>query len=285
MQILYKNNKNTFKVLMISKNFKNPDSNIATSSDGVEIRYEIYGKGEPALIFVHGWCCNKSYWREQIPYFSKSYRIVLIDLGGHGESGLNRNSWTIEAFGDDVACVAKKLGPSKIVLIGHSMGGPVILEAATQLSNVLGIIGVDTLGNIEYKASQEEIDKGMSNFRKDFKNTAINFITNNLFLPSSDPTLVEEISKDMASEPPEIGIDAFLNTWKYHSAPSRFEELKLPIRIIKSSKSLINIRAGKRHAPSFEVKSMENVGHFVMLEDPETFNIILDEILIDLIQR
>jgi pimeloyl-ACP methyl ester carboxylesterase len=281
MQILYKNNKDKFKVLIILKNFKDPDSNIAISSDGVEIHYEIHGKGENTLIFVHGWCCDKSYWREQIPYFSKSYRIVLIDLAGHGESGLNRNSWAIEAFGDDVACVAKKLGTTKVVLIGHSMGGVVILEAATQLSNVLGIIGVDALSPSEYKPSQEEIEKRMSPFRKDFKNTMMNFIPNYLFLPSSDPTLVEKITEDMASVPPEIGIDAFLNTLKYHSTLTRFKELKLPIRIIKSSRSPINIRAGKRYVSSFEVKSMDNVGHFVMLEDPETFNNILDEILIE----
>jgi pimeloyl-ACP methyl ester carboxylesterase len=268
-------------VLIISKDFKNPDSLIAISSDGVEIHYEIYGQGEPTLIFVHGWCCDKSYWKEQIPYFSKSYRIVLIDLAGHGESGLNRKSWTIEAFGDDVACVAKQFGTTKIALIGHSMGGPVILEAASQLSNVLGIIGVDTLNNIEYTPSQEEIDTLMSFLQKDFKNALISYIPNNAFLPSSDPTLVEKITNDMASEPPEIGIDAFLNMWKYTSAPTRFKELKLPIRIIKSSKTPINIEAGKRYASSFEVKFMENVGHFVMLEDPETFNNILDKILLD----
>jgi pimeloyl-ACP methyl ester carboxylesterase len=269
-------------VFNISKNLINPDSTIATSSDGVEIHYEIHGTGEPTLIFVHGWCCDRSYWKQQIPYFSKSYRIVLLDLAGHGNSGFNRNSWSIEAFGDDVACVAKGLGSNRIVLIGHSMAGPVILEAATQLSNVLGIIGVDTLSPIEYSLTQEEIDKRMSPFRKDFKKTVLNFVSNFLFQPSSDPALVEKVAEDMASKPPEVGIDAFLSTLKYHSTLTRFKELQLPIRIIKSSRSPMNISAGKRYAPSFEVKSVNNVGHFVMLEDPETFNIILDEFLKDL---
>ncbi len=266
----------------MSESIKNPEKNTAVSRDGVEIQYEIYGRGEPTLLFVHGWCCNKSYWKQQIPYFSKSNRIVLIDLAGHGESGLNRNAWTIEAFGEDVACVAKKLGNAWIVLIGHSMGGPVILEAAARLSNVIGLIGVDTLSDIEDVASQEEIDEGMTDFRRDFKNTAFKFITGKLFLTSSDPVLVEQIARDMSSQTPEIGIDAFMNVWKYNSAPIRFKELNLPIRLIQSSQNPTNIEAGKRHAASFEVKFMEKVGHFVMVEDPETFNNILQDILRDL---
>ncbi|KKL95395.1 hypothetical protein LCGC14_1855000, partial [marine sediment metagenome] len=140
---------------------KNGEAYSAISSDGVEIRYEIHGTGEPTLVFVHGWCCDKSYWKEQIPYFSQSYRMVIIDLAGHGESGLNRIDWTMELFGEDVACVVNQLGNAKIVLIGHSMGGPVILEAAVRTRpNVIGIVGVDA--NFEYSEdtrTQEEKDK------------------------------------------------------------------------------------------------------------------------------
>ena len=95
----------------------------AVSADGVQIRYEFRGKGEPTLIFVHGWCCDRSYWREQLPYFAEKHRVVAIDLAGHGESGLNRKAWTLDAFGDDVAAVAAKLSLKQMVLIGHSVGG------------------------------------------------------------------------------------------------------------------------------------------------------------------
>lgn len=62
------------------------------SSDGVEIAFEAKGSGDIALVFIHGWSCDKSYWRNQINELSKSYKIVTIDLAGHGESGLNREN-------------------------------------------------------------------------------------------------------------------------------------------------------------------------------------------------
>ena len=57
-------------------------SNVATSADGVSIHYEVYKKGSPVLLFVHGWCCDRSYWQKQIAhlgvvgllYFSREYQ-------------------------------------------------------------------------------------------------------------------------------------------------------------------------------------------------------------------
>ena len=71
---------------------------ISISSDGVDIHYEVYGKGEPTLVFIHGWSCDRSYWRAQVEYFAKQYQVITIDLAGHGESettvrnGIYRNT-------------------------------------------------------------------------------------------------------------------------------------------------------------------------------------------------
>ena len=61
-----------------------------SSKDGVEIAYEVKGYGEPALVFVHGWCWDKSIWENQVKVFSAKYKVITIDLAGHGESGSNR---------------------------------------------------------------------------------------------------------------------------------------------------------------------------------------------------
>jgi len=67
----------------------------AISADGISIAYEVRGEGELALVFIHGWCCDRSYWNEQLPHFSQKYKVVAIDLAGHGESGLNRKEYTM----------------------------------------------------------------------------------------------------------------------------------------------------------------------------------------------
>ncbi len=122
------------------------------SSDGVLISYEVTGIGDSTLVFVHGWCCDKSYWKLQVPHFARKHRVVTIDLAGHGESGLERDKCTMAAFGEDVAAVVNPLAIERVVLIGHSMGGHVILEAAKHIpKSVLGIVGVDTFDDVNRK--------------------------------------------------------------------------------------------------------------------------------------
>jgi hypothetical protein len=65
-------------------------SHTVPSSDGIPITYEVRGKGSPTLVFVHGWSCDRTYWKGQIEPFSKIYQVVAIDLAGHGESGKGR---------------------------------------------------------------------------------------------------------------------------------------------------------------------------------------------------
>ena len=77
-------------------------TDIAISADGVPIHYKARGDGDIALVFVHGWCCNRSYWEKQLDHFAPHHRVVTIDLGGHGESGLKRESWSMAAFAGDV---------------------------------------------------------------------------------------------------------------------------------------------------------------------------------------
>src|SRR6476620_3348757 len=129
------------------------------SADGVLIHYELQGAGVPALVVVHGWCCARGYWREQIDHFSSQYTVVAIDLGGHGDSGLDRDAWTMAAFGRDVVAVVEKLGLRQVVLIGHSMGGTVVVEAAQHIpERVTAIIGVDTFKNLGETRTQAQVE-------------------------------------------------------------------------------------------------------------------------------
>jgi pimeloyl-ACP methyl ester carboxylesterase len=125
-------------------------TSFVTSPDSIRIAYEMHGAGEPALIFVHSWSCDRSYWKGQLETFSKNFKVVAIDLAGHGESGLGRKGWTIESFGADVSAVVEKLGLKRVILIGHSMGGDVIAEAARQLpGRVAGLIMIDTYKTLD----------------------------------------------------------------------------------------------------------------------------------------
>ncbi|MHB8094152.1 MAG: alpha/beta fold hydrolase [Candidatus Aminicenantales bacterium] len=249
----------------------------AVSSDGVVISYRVEGTGSPALVFVHGWSCDNTYWDTQVAAFSKTYKTVAVDLAGHGKSGLNRKAWTIPAFGEDVAAVIRAEKLDRAILIGHSMGGGVTVEAARLCpGKIIGIVGADTLhdlGGPPYPEAQ--MDGFLAPFKSDFIGAADDFVRQ--MLPkSADPALVERIAKDMSSAPAEVGIAALRATLGYTPAES-LKSVRVPIMAINSDMYPVNVEGNRKVAASFDVKVMKGVGHFVMLEDAPLFNRLLEE--------
>jgi len=216
------------------------------SADNIVISYNVEGNGKPALIFVHGWCCDKSYWKHQVPYFAEKYKVITIDLAGHGKSGFGRKIWSVEAFGTDVVAVLEQLDINQAILIGHSMGGPVIVEAARQSpKRIIGLVGVDTYQNIEETYSQEQIEEFISPFRTDFVETTRNFVRG-MFTPDADSVIVEQIANDMSSAPPEIGIGAMQELASYDIIKT-LKDVQIPIVCINSDKWPTIVEAGQRH--------------------------------------
>jgi pimeloyl-ACP methyl ester carboxylesterase len=265
----------------------------AISADDVPISYEVRGTGEPALIFVHGWCCDRSYWNEQLPHFAQKYKVISVDLAGHGESGLDRKEWTMEAFGDDVVAVAEKLNLKQVVLIGHSMGGIVILKAALKMpERILGLVAVDEFFNLEAKSTPEEIEKLLAPFRSNFTEAMGNWVRT-VFTPKSDSKLVERIVADMSACPPSVGLGAVTGAdgmaefeYNMDSRLTRtLQELKAPIVFINSDSQPTEVEINRRYLPSFNAKVVPGVGHFVMLERPEIFNGLLEESIREFIQQ
>lgn len=86
----------------------------------------------------------------QVATLSASYRVLLVDLAGHGHSGMSRGRYTMRGFAEDVQAVVEAAAQGPVLRIGHSMRGPVIAEANHLLADrVIGLIGVDTFDNIE----------------------------------------------------------------------------------------------------------------------------------------
>src|SRR3954452_12426731 len=94
--------------------------------DGAKVHYESFGKGADALVFIHGWTCDGTFWRGQSPVYEKQ-RSILIDLPGHGQSARPDVAYTQERFARAVDAVLRDAKVERAVVIGHSMGGPVAL--------------------------------------------------------------------------------------------------------------------------------------------------------------
>jgi len=249
-------------------------ADVVTSPDGIRIAYEARGEGTPALVFVHGWSCDRSYWKGQLEPFSRQFRVVAVDLAGHGESGLGREAWTMEAFGGDVAAVVEKLGLRRVILIGHSMGGDVIVEAARRLpGRVAGLVWVDAYKQLGAGRPPEQVQAFVARLRADFTDSTRAFVRG-MFLPSSDRALVERVAADMSSAPSEVALGAVENAMNYsREMPRTLAELKLPGVAINPDNAPTDVASMERYG--VEVIVMPGVGHFLMMEDPERFNRLL----------
>jgi pimeloyl-ACP methyl ester carboxylesterase len=254
--------------------------NIAYSKDGTPISYETYGAGEPVLVFVHGWSCDARYWRAQIPYFSKDHRVVTIDLAGHGHSGMMRKDYTMTSFGEDVQAVVKATGSSKVILIGHSMGGSVIAEAARLMpDSVMGLIGVDTLQDIEYKMTEEELNKMIDPLKKDFRNGSRQFVSG-MISPKTDPKLKEWILSDMSAEPPATAISAMNSMMSQYitgEAATIFDKIRIPVIAVNAAAWPVNYKSNRRHMLSFDTIILKSADHFLMMDRSDEFNQALDK--------
>ena len=102
------------------------------------------GRGAQSLVFVHGYCCRHEDWAYQVNELKTSFDCIACDLRGHGRTPGRPDECSIEHFGGDVAALVNNLELERPVLIGHSMGCRVVLEANRLLEGrASGIVLVD----------------------------------------------------------------------------------------------------------------------------------------------
>ena len=256
---------------------------LVRSKDGTPISYEVFGAGEPTLVFVHGWSCDARYWRAQVPVFSKKYRVVVLDLAGHGHSGMTRIKYTMTAFGEDVRAVTEATGSRKVILIGHSMGGSVIAEAARLMPGlVIGLIGIDTLENIEYPMTHEELRKMIAPLAKDFQTGSRQFVEG-MISPQTDPQLREWILSDIAAAPPNVALSAMTEMMMQYitgEVAKIFEQTRIPVVTVNGDMWPINYEANRRHMFSYHAIVLKKADHFLMMNRLEEFNSALEKAIL-----
>lgn len=263
----------------VSEMASQPDAAVTDSvrsADSVMIYYDVQGEGDHALVFIHCWCCDRTYWDRQVEEFSKDYKVVAIDLGGHGQSGHNRTDWTMAACGADVAAVVNKLGLNNVILVGHSMGGTVMIEAARQLgSRVTALVGVDNLHKLDRQNTENEIREYLASYEADYPGTVYPFVRS-LFPPTADSLVADGIAREAAASDKEMGVSLFYNIFSYDYVAA-LRDVRVPIRCINSDEYPVDIEGNRRVAASFDVTIMPAHGHYIHIVDPEGFNAQLQQ--------
>ena len=260
---------------------KTSTDKIQINNNGVLINYETCGEGNITLLFVHGWAINQTYWAKQVEALCPDYKVVTIDLPGFGKSGKNRENWTIEEFAGDVNSVINQLQLKNVVLIGHSMGGDIILESALKNKEVIALIGIDNFKMVGMEFTDEvmaEFDGFVKMMSENFSKTILNYTERALFHSSSDSISINRVKHDFSVADSTIAVACLESLFDY--APKEFKQLsklKQKLYLINSDMIPTDTEGLKSTGISFEVIEMHATGHYPMIEKPEEFNTLLKQ--------
>ena len=230
------------------------------------------GRGEPALVFVHGWTCDSTIWKAQMDEFSKRRHVIAIDLPGHGQTVAPASGFQSRTFVEAVDEVIRGEKLEKVVLVGHSMGGAVVRQyARLHPERVVGLVFIDaplefvdtptlrampgTFGGVQGPANRRAFIESM-------------------FLPTTPPAVRKGILAIMLKAPETVAVGAF--AWLV-------DELTAPQKPVEWP-ALVLIRQGGskpplKLVPSGKIVEVPGAGHFVMNDKPQETNRLIADFI------
>ena len=260
---------------------------------GTRLFYERAGDGDPPLVFVHGIASAHDDWRAQLDYFRARRCVVACDLRGHGASTGDPAQCDIETYGADVSALLRALDLPPAVLIGHSLGCRVVLQASVDApERVIGLVLVDgsRLGTgdpqmAEQAARQQIQAVGYPAFLRGF--------FAGMFLEGSDPAVQERIVGRALALPEAIGAALFPRVvrWDAQAMDAALGRVAVPLLVIQSTyvtpqRVRVPLAPGastpwlelvRRSVPTAQSEIVSGAGHFAMLEKPHAVNQHLEQ--------
>ena len=253
------------------------------------IHHVVTGNGRPPSVFVHGFACAHADWDAQVAHLSPRHRTVAVDLRGHGASAGDAAECSIERYGADVAEVMRALALPPAVLVGHSMGCRVVIEAALQAPRQTA--GVMLVDGSQFAAVMEPIL--MERFA-----TAEGYMTitkalfNDMFTAKSDPAMAASVAERALRLPRPVGEKMLSDLLRYDVGrlAGSLASLRVPVMALQTTfsnekRERSTMRQGQTTpyldmvrgcVPSVRVEIIEDTGHFPQLDESARTNAAID---------
>jgi len=253
--------------------------------DGANIHWSSKGTAKQAVILVHGWTCDESSWDEQVPVLSQKYRVITLDLPGHGKSDPPKDGkFSMAVFARAVEAVRVEAKVDKAVLVGHSMGTPVIREYARLYpQHVVALVPVDGIVQIGAAGPPPQGKEVQGKGRGGPPNPAAmtgpdgmkarEAMIRGMFTPATPAAVQQHVLKMMLAPPEATASGAMIAT--FDSADLNDYVSTVPVLGIYAGTPMTNRESLKKAFPNSEYVQVAGTGHFVMMERPEEFNRLL----------
>jgi pimeloyl-ACP methyl ester carboxylesterase len=256
------------------------------------VHYVRAGSGAPPLVFVHGYTCDHSDWHLQLDALKARHEVIACDLRGHGATPARAHECSIEHYGGDVAALAANLELSKAVLIGHSMGCRVVLEAARlDPDRIGGLVLVDGSRQAVGDADAAERDGRAAIDRAGGYRAWVKVLVEQMFRQSSAQS--QRAIERAQRLPVDIGVELRARQLRWDAAQmaAALSSVRVPLMAIQSTWINAEGRRLSLHdgesapwldlvrtsVPQTRIEVLAGLGHFPQLEAPGTVNRLIEE--------
>jgi len=242
--------------------------------DSMKVHYQNYGKGDTALVFVHGWTCNLTFWKANIPAFTDQTRVIAVDLPGHGQSEKPELAYTMKLYAQAVEAVLRDAKVSKATLIGHSMGAPVLWQFYKNFPDkTRALVFVD--GGLKAMGTRESMKAFLDPLRLPTYRTSaersVEFLTQGM----KDLKVRAEVKTAMVNAPQHTMISAFEGMLDPNIFPAKTDKITVPVLALMANSGNWNSEYEtfvRELAPGIEYQKWDGVSHFLMMDEPQKFN-------------
>ncbi len=249
------------------------------SADGVEIYYEVSGDAETALVFVAGWLGNVRWWDAQRDALAADYRVVTLDLAGHGKSGRERAVHSAQAYADDIVAVVREVAAPRVILIGHSMSGAYVTLAAPQLTGLARVILVDTLKNLDAMPTLEILEGMLASYRADFPAAVRTMLPNFLYAAGTPQAVRDRLEREFLQATGDEAARLLEPLYRFDTRTVA-KTVTVPVRGIDTDLHPHAAEVNRKYFADYDYVTLKGFGHYPMLEAPDEFTTKLRSLLV-----
>ncbi len=250
-------------------------SSRSTQLDGAKVHYTDYGAGENALVFVHGWSCDETFWAGQAPALGAKFHVITIDLPGHGQSDKPQIAYTMDLYARAIDAVLRDAKVKAATLIGHSNGTPVIRQFYRKFpEKTRALVIVD--GALRPFGDKEMMEKFVAQLKAPNYEENTGKMIDSMTSTIPDAALRGKIKTAMLRTPQHVAaseMEATLDPelWKP-------DKINLPVLMILAKQPFWSAEYEqfvRGIVPDLDYQTWEGVSHFLMMEKPEQFNSVV----------
>src|SRR5271157_4850769 len=290
-------------------------SGFVTTPDGVKIHYleagraKIVGTGQesasppadavvtrgsvslekqrkvPAILFVPGWTMPAWVWQKQIDYFSSDYRVIAMDPRSQGESSQTSDGLYPAARARDIRAVIEKLELAPVVLVGWSMGVTEIAAYLNQFGSqdLAAIVLVDGYAGGLHPGEAESTLHFLNFILVDRHKALTEFMSNVMFKKPQPAEYIARLVKASDVTPTDAAVALLIGMYGTDYKAALLKNTK-PVLICAADASIFASQLEDLHKqlPSARYEVFAGDGHTLFVDDPDKFNGLLEDFLVDL---